>query len=181
METFKCPVCGKPGIPDYTHEEVICPNCNSNLGIYRTLHSIAEDNDVSTGAASKLKKLSIALSIALLAGLLCGVSAFLLFQENSRKNLMEVQNKVSELRDSISTLSLQIPSSPTKSEEQHYIEYTILSNDSPWKIVYKFYGTRNDWERISKEIANNNDLWDEKSNTWKPIHPGQVIKIHNIK
>jgi len=181
---YKCPVCDKAGIPDYLNENVVCPNCNSNLGVYRTLHKIAEGNDNSNVKVHQYKMLSIVLPI--LAVLLIGIFAF--FYTNSKLNeydqrLTDANNVVMELRDSINTLSSQIEKTKTAglSSSSNYIEYAVLSNDSPWRIVRKFYGIRRDWESISQKIAEQNDLWNGNTGTWKQIHPGQIIKIHNTK
>lgn len=180
----KCPVCGRTGIPDYLNENVVCPNCNSDLGVYRTLHALAEGNNGSNAPARRYKVLSIVLSI--LTVLLIGALVFFNSGKNTKKleqNLADANAVVVELRDSISSLKSQIESSkaidlPSASQ---YIEYTVMPNDSPWKIVRKFYGNRQDWENISKKIAEANGIWDENAATWKQIHPGQVIKIQNIK
>ena len=182
METSKCPVCGKTGIPDYLNEDVVCPNCNSDLGVYRTLHALTEGNNGSSGQGRRYKLFSIVLSI--LAVLLIGTLI------NNGRNAKDLDQKladanavVEELKDSISNLRSQIESPkvidlPSASQ---YIEYTVMPNDSPWRIVRKFYGNRQDWDIISRKIAEANGIWDENSETWKQIHPGQVIRIHNVK
>lgn len=185
METTKCPVCGRTGIPDYLiNENVVCPNCNSELGVYRTLHALAEGNSGSSSQTRKYKMLSIVLSI--LAVLLIG--ALMLFNRGKSTNeleqkLADANTVVTELRDSISNLKSQIESSKTTDlpSASQYIEYTVMPNDSPWRIVRKFYGNHQDWENISRKIAEANGIWDENAATWKQIHPGQVIRIHNIK
>jgi nucleoid-associated protein YgaU len=83
------------------------------------------------------------------------------------------------LRDSLNTLSTEKPvkeiTSPT------YYEYVILPNDSPWGIVHKFYGNRVNWQETARRIAEDNGIWDESAGAWKPIHPGDVLKLYNIK
>ncbi len=180
----KCPVCGKSGISDYLNENVVCPNCNSDLGVYKTLHALAEGSNGSSGSARRYKMLSIVLSI--LTVLLIVALVFLNNGNGAKeldKNLTDANAVIVELRDSISNLKSQFDSSkpadlPSASQ---YIEYTVIPNDSPWSIIRKFYGNRQDWENISRMIAEANDIWDENTATWKPIHPGQVIRIYNIK
>ena len=186
METSKCPVCGRTGIPDYLiNENVVCPNCNSDLGVYRTLHALAEGNNGSSGQVRRYKTLSIVLSI--LTVLLICVLVFFIGGRNKNEKLDQELAKantvVAELRDSISNLNSQIQSLKATDlpSASQYIEYTVMTNDSPWRIVRKFYGNRHDWEIISREIAEANGIWDENAATWKQIHPGQVIRIHNIK
>lgn len=40
MENHKCPVCRKPDIPNYHEEDVVCPQCKSDLSIYRVIDQI---------------------------------------------------------------------------------------------------------------------------------------------
>ena len=40
MAEIKCPVCGKVGIPDYHVQDTICPQCGSDLSIYKLAHDI---------------------------------------------------------------------------------------------------------------------------------------------
>ena len=184
MSTMKCPVCGKFGIPDYLNEDVICPNCNSDLGVYKTLHAIADGNGNSSDKVRRFKIFSIVLPI--LAVLLIGTLAFVYNDKETKKynqKLEEADTIVKELRDSISRISTQIEylKATALQSDSHYIEYTIMHNDSPWSIVRKFYGNRKDWDNISRKIAEANNMWDDHTATWKPIHPGEVIKIYNIK
>ena len=181
MSDFKCPVCGHPGIPDYYNEDVVCPNCNSNLGIYKSLNTIAKGNHESGGQTQKYKNLAMVLSA--LTVLLLGVLAFVYINKDTNPQVVETSDaKVKELRDSISTLYALIESQNTEmsNSKSQFIEYTVISNDSPWGIVRKFYGNRVDWETISRQIAEANGIWDENTKSWKQIHPGQKIKIYSI-
>ena len=127
METTKCPVCGRTGIPDYLNENVVCPNCNSELGVYRTLHALAEGNSGSSSQTRKYKMLLIVLSI--LAVLLIGALLFFNSGNSTKeldKKLAEANAVVAELRDSVSNLKSQIESSKTADlpSASQYIEYT---------------------------------------------------------
>lgn len=184
METTKCPVCGRTGIPDYLNENVVCPNCNSDLGVYRTLHTLAEGNSGSNSQTRKYKMLSIVLSI--LAVLLIGTLVFFNGGRNTNEltqKLAEANTVVAELRDSVTSLKSQIESSKAADSPSvsQYIEYSVIPNDSPWRIIRKFYGNRQDWETISRKIAEANGIWDENTETWKQIYPGQTIKLYNFK
>ena len=109
MNTTQCPICGRPGIPDYHNENVVCPNCNSDLGVYRTLHALAEGNEGSNDLIRRYKLLAIVLPF--LAVLLVGVLAFF-NSGNSTKNLelklADSNAVVIQLRDSINTLKSQL-------------------------------------------------------------------------
>ena len=185
MATFKCPICGKSGISDYFHENVVCPNCNSDLKVYHSLHSVAENSMNSGDSVSKFKKLSWVLSIIVLAVLIMGTFAFISYNNKMTEyagQLETANSQVKMLNDSIKTLSsLMEAKYSDATNTNQYIEYTIVSNDSPWKIVRKFYGKRDDWEEISRKVAESNNIWNKETNEWMRICPGQVIKIYNIK
>lgn len=38
-----CPVCGKVGIPNYHTRDVVCPQCNSDLSVFRQIDQLTED------------------------------------------------------------------------------------------------------------------------------------------
>lgn len=38
-----CPVCGKAGIPNYHNHDVVCPQCNSDLSVFRQIDQLSED------------------------------------------------------------------------------------------------------------------------------------------
>ena len=183
--TRKCPVCGNPGISDYLNEDIVCPNCNSDLKVYHSLHSVAENSKYSGDSVSKFKKLSWVLSILLLAVLIMGTYAFISYNSKVTEyasQLEKANNQVKMLNDSIKSLSsLMETKYSDATNNNHYVEYTIVSNDSPWKIVRKFYGKRDDWEEISRKIAESNNIWNKETNEWMRICPGQVIKINNFK
>ena len=175
MNTSICPICGKAGIPDFLNEDVVCPNCNSDLSIYRTLHRVA-----SGGRSSTKNRLAIILPI--LAVLLVGIVCFVFFNKEKndiRQQLNEANITIAQLREKeglpTETQAHQI------AKEQLYIEYSVQRNDSPWRIVHKFYGDRSDWQNISREIAERNGIWNAQKETWADIHPGQVIRIYNIQ
>lgn len=38
-----CPVCGKAGIPNYHNHDVVCPQCNSDLSVFRQIDQLSEN------------------------------------------------------------------------------------------------------------------------------------------
>lgn len=179
MGTFKCPVCGH-SISDYLSQDVKCPNCNSDLSIYRRLNIIAKEDAVFGQKNRTYKILAIALPV--LVALLIGCAAYV-FLKNKTKELNQQleasNNTVVALRDSLCTLST---TNPVNEEDfPAYFEYVVLPNDSPWGIVHKFYGNRVNWQEASKKIAEDNGIWDDSAKAWNPIHPGDVLKLYNIE
>ena len=177
MSTMKCPVCGNPGIPNYLQEDVICPHCGSDLKIYKTLSEIGE-GESSTGKSAKKYKL-LAILLPVLAILVVGIPLFLSLNKTRQEAVGQLKDKemvIMQLKDSVNRLSAKVESMTV--QESAADEYVIVRNDCPWKIVYKFYGVRGDWKKLSRRIAEDNGIWDESRGEWKPIHPGQVMKIN---
>ena len=171
---MKCPICENPGIPNYLHEDIVCPHCCSDLKIYKTLTKISECESNYTKSVKRYRILAILLPI--FAAIAVGIPLYLNLSKVRQDTL--AQNKVIELtikqlRDSTNILSAKV-----KDQESRAIEYIIVRNDCPWKIVHKFFGLRVDWKVLSKRIAEENEIWDVARGEWKQIHPGQVLKIN---
>ena len=90
IETKKCPVCGKTGIPDFLNEDVKCPCCGSDLSIYRVIEQIPEE-----GHKTNIWKPISAVAIIAAAGL--GVMLFT--QKPSVPS--SVTEELSQLKDSV--------------------------------------------------------------------------------
>ena len=166
-------------MPDYLTQDVKCPNCNSDLSIYRKLNSLAKGDATFGYKNYTLKMLAIALPV--LVAFLIGCTAFVI-QKNKIKDLNQQlaasNNNVLALRDSLRTIST---TNPVKENVPTYFEYVVMPNDSPWGIVHKFYGNRVNWLDASKKIAEDNGIWNESAKDWNLIHPGDVLKLYNIK
>ena len=183
MNSSTCPVCGNKGIPAYHNEDVVCPCCGSDLSVYRTLSEIQESSIGSSKTARKYKILALVLPVILLLGLSFSLYHSVCQQSQMHASILVAETAVAQLKDSVATLngvieSMQSPAQ-TPSAESGFTSYQIVRNDSPWRIVYKFYGIRGDWKELAQKIAVDNNIWDEAESEWKPIYPGQVIKIYN--
>lgn len=160
MESTKCPVCGKPGIPDYHNDDVICPQCKSDLSIYRVIDKIPEEK---TGF-NIWKPIS---AVALVATAVCG---FFLFQNtNNGKQSSDGEKKeviIAQLQDSIATLKTDLQEIKAAPAPYNYI---VRKGDSYWSISKKMYGTGTRYEEIA-----------EKNNrtTKTPLEIGDTIKIY---
>ena len=119
MDNIKCPVCGKPGIPDYHNEDVVCPQCKSDLSIYRVIDNIPE----AKSGRNIWKPVSV---VAFLAAAAMGV--LLLTQKPKSQIDMAM---VSQLKDSISVLNKQIDSFEGNSiKESNGFPYVVRRGDS---------------------------------------------------
>lgn len=45
-----CPVCGKEGIPNYHGEDVVCPQCNTDLSVFRQIDQLSPEESRELGA-----------------------------------------------------------------------------------------------------------------------------------
>ena len=142
MEIYKCPVCGKPGIPDYHNEDVVCPQCKSDLSIYRVIDNIPE----AKSGRNIWKPIS---AVAFLAAAAMGM--FLLAQKPKSQIDMAM---VSQLKDSISVLNKQIDSYEGNFiKESIGFPYVVRRGDSYCLISRRFYGV----DSRAVEIAKNNN------------------------
>lgn len=142
-----CPVCNKSGLPDYTKDSVVCPQCNSDLKPFLLLHSI------SKSSKSKFSNYAI-IGISLLSILLLG----LYLKTNSAKDVLIAQKMA--LTDSIYKIDNVIVNNPKKknqkpqiSEEKKVIaiNYTVKKGDYPYKIAKFFYGDGSLYKRIERD------------------------------
>lgn len=183
MINNQCPVCGNQGIPTYHNENVICPRCGSDLSVYKTLLDAEKLNKNTEKTKASYKWLAILIPIILLGVLSIPLSLLYSKQQTYKQAVSGAKNEIIQLRDTIAILSHQIQLKDAelnaKLDAPDYVEYTIMYNDSPWKIVKNFYGIRGDWKELAKKIAIDNQIWDDMNQGWKQIHPGQVIKVYN--
>ena len=98
-DSTKCPVCGRNDIPDYTKGVVRCPDCGSDLKVFRLLNEIEAGSGVTS---AKWKPLAI-LGFALAA-----LFALLYFTKNPEASAAEAKERVSLLEDSIAALHERI-------------------------------------------------------------------------
>lgn len=145
--SLNCPVCNKAGLPDYTKEDVICPQCNSDLKAIRLLNTIANE-DKSKNPIKFIYILSAIVAIAL-------VFTVLFFNSNNK-----VQNLVSKNRKLTETVLIQtafneeLKSTPTPKVDnsKHVIvNYTVKRADNLYKISRFFYGDGNKYHQIVKD------------------------------
>ena len=105
VDSTKCPVCGHKDLPDYHRGEVRCPECGSDLRLFRLLDSIEHD--------SKAKS-SVWKPVALLSLLAAVVFALLYFTKGGAPTA-DAQ-RIAQLEDSIASLQERISGHPMSSE-----------------------------------------------------------------
>jgi len=154
-----CPICDKAGLPDYTKNNVVCPQCNSDLKAFMLLNSISKPNK------SKIWTYLI-IGISLLSVAFLGM----FLKSNSDKKELIAKNVI--LNDSISKMQIADVTKeevqPIAEKQEATIKYVVKKGDYPYKIAQIFY---NDGSKY-KQIEADNNL--EKPYTLKV---GQILTI----
>lgn len=152
-DEIKCPVCGKVGIPDYHAEDTVCPQCGSDLSIFRVIDQIPQ-----TG----VKKRNVWMPIAAVAVLTTAViGGILLFQEPKISTTEDQSNRIACLQDSISVLKSRLEESTATAPETQSsprlegFKYVVRKGDSFWSISKRFYHTGTRYEEVA--VANGLD------------------------
>lgn len=142
-----CPICNKAGLPDYTKNIVICPQCNSDLKAFMLLNSISKPNKSKIGTY-------LIIGVSLLSIVFLG----LFLKSNSDKKELIAENVV--LNDSISKIQIADVAKETKEEVQPIaekqdatIKYVVKKGDYPYKIAQFFY---NDGSKYTQIETDNN-------------------------
>lgn len=143
-DNIKCPVCGKVGIPDYHKEDVICPQCSSDLSIYRVI-----DNIPNKGSKKIIWKLAaaIAAAVAILLAVFLG---------KTRLDYSTASTQTNILKDSVSLLKEQLKTAAIIKESDGTapgFTYIVRRGDSFCRISKRLYGT----EQNAADIAKNNN------------------------
>lgn len=143
-DEIKCPVCGKVGIPDYNAEDTVCPQCGSDLSIFRVIDQIPQ----KTGG-----KINVWMPIAAVAIVATAVLGGILIKRPSVEttNNDKLVAQVTLLQDSINKLNSQIssPVVPTETPTPSGFKYVVKKGDSFWSISHRFYHTGTRYEEVA--------------------------------
>ncbi len=146
-----CPVCGKAGIPDYHESDIVCPQCGSDLSIYRVIDQITTESQKNIW-----KPISVA---AILAATVMGAFLFVNKPDTASDSNLKADHK--QLQDSISVLNIKIETlaSQEKTAPSGY-NYIVRKGDSFWTISQKVYGSGNRYNEIveSNNMTSNDAL-----------------------
>ncbi|HAD34994.1 MAG TPA: hypothetical protein DCF44_10975 [Chitinophagaceae bacterium] len=144
-----CPICNKAGLPDYKKNNVVCPQCNSDLKAFMLLNSISQPQKSKIGTY-------VIIGVSLLSIAFLGM----FLQSNSDKKELIAKNFV--LNDSISKIqNVNVKEETQKENEQKpivenievSIKYKVKKVDYPYKIAEFFY---NDGSKYKQIEADNN-------------------------
>ena len=146
-ESNVCPICGKKGIPNYHKEDVVCPQCGSDLSIYRVVDKIPDKKGHVVWVASTIAAFIAAVVLAVI--LVCGKSG----------NGSSVDNNYIALQDSIKTLNSELSGLKTQeSPSASGFSYIVRKGDSFWRISQRMFGTGTKASAIAE--VNNMSLHD---------------------
>ena len=144
---YKCPVCGKGGLPDFRQDDIICPACETDLKAYRLLNEISKKQ--KNGKMNKVL-------LAILAVFLLSFSLFFFSQKQSqgkieakhKEEMESLKNKIVLLEEE----SLSSYNSKKNENKPSHFTYTVRKGDSFYLISQKMYGS----QKYAKEIAEAN-------------------------
>ena len=142
-DEIKCPVCGKVGIPDYHAEDTVCPQCGSDLSIFRVIDQIPQ-----SGVKKRNVWMPPSTAVAILTTAVLG--GILLFQEPKVSTVEDQSNRIACLQDSINVLKSRleestVPTPETQSQPEGF-KYVVRKGDSFWSISKRFYHTGTRYE-----------------------------------
>jgi hypothetical protein len=158
MDNIKCPVCGKAGIPDYHNSDVVCPQCGTDLSIYRVI------DQIPTEAKNTIWKPISA--VAIIAAAVLGT--ILLIPKNLPKVDIKTIPEYVQLQDSIGRLNSKISELANRPVQKNFYLYIVKKGDCFWTISKRVYGTATRY----KEIADYNGMTINA-----PLHTGDTLKI----
>lgn len=131
MDKIKCPVCGKVGIPNYHNSDVVCPQCGSDLSIYRVIDQIPTENKNNI-----CKPIS---AVAIVAAAVLGV--MLLIPNEPPEVDIKTTSEYVQLLDSIGKLNSKISALSDRPSPAASNLYVVRKGDSFWAISKRLYGT----------------------------------------
>lgn len=141
-DEIKCPVCGKVGIPDYHNEDTVCPQCGSDLSIFRVIDQIPQPVE---------KKKNVWVPIAVAAILVAAVCGGILLFRPAKVVQIETQNEqIAMLQDSIGRLNAKLEvAAQVPTTQSNEFKYVVRKGDSFWSISKRFYHTGTRYEEVA--------------------------------
>lgn len=138
-----CPVCGKVGVPDYHAEDTVCPQCGSDLSIFRVIDQIPQPPNKKRNVWMPISAVAI-LTTAVLGGIL-------LFQDPTVSTTEDQSNRIACLQDSINVLKSRLEESTViaAGSKQEGFKYVVRKGDSFWSISKRFYHTGTRYEEVA--------------------------------
>jgi len=182
MKTYlTCPVCDRPKI-----EGNICPNCETDLSLIRTLTELPELPSVATKSTAIAPWVPIGVAILiLLLGITLGAAGNSVYmQQGVQQNQPAVATISPALETGVSpefpTLNpTQTPVVPSKKSDGESLlcggfYYKVNRGDSLSRLAEKFYGDGNLWPQI---MAANSPLTGREN----ALAIGEILLVPNLE
>ena len=171
-----CPMCSLVEL-----EEDICPNCETNLFLYRTLLELPAENIVKKHSNKKLLRL-LPIKMAILCVLMgIGLTTFVnSLVAGQKKPIIQSSIIASEQISNQISISPPVPSEKVKEIEKSSqnscggLYYTVQRGNSLSLIASRFYGDGNSWPHIittNPQLKGREDL----------LKIGEVLLIPNLE
>ena len=146
--THTCPICGKP-IPDYHSQDIICPACNTDLSIYRTIDGIPEKTLWNWKGWSPIAIVALVVTIAI-------TTALCIYTSSHKTQVLQLEAKNIALDDENTRLVADFTSLLTTEKElekqlQQGFPYIIRKGDCLWLISKRLYGTGEQVQQIAED------------------------------
>ena len=141
-DSTKCPVCGKVGIPNYHDADVVCPQCGSDLSIYRVIDQIPAGHKKNVW-----KPISVAaiIAVAVLVFFLVKPKQEEVVDVRTSPEYAQLQDSIGVLNEKIATLAVQ----PATVVSEGF-PYVVRKGDSYWTISRKVYGTGTRYQEVAE-------------------------------
>ena len=144
--SHNCPICNKAGLPDYTKNNVVCPQCNSNLKAFSLLNSISKPQKSKMG-------IYLILGVSLISIVLFGL---FLKSNSDRKELFAttviLNDSIAKLQSvKIETEKEDPKTQPIAEKPDITLKYIVKEGDHPYKIALFFYNDGNKYKKIETE------------------------------
>lgn len=171
-QSYKCPICGKDGIPNFRKEDVVCPCCSSDLSIYNRLREVTEIQPSSHPGKLRNKWLWSVLVCVLIVALMvfaCITNYKITLKEESLKlkevEIITLKREITLLRDRIISKP-ELKDGTIGKETSGYRIYIIQPGEGLRTISRKQLGK----ESRFNEIETLNQL-----ESGAIIHPGDTL------
>lgn len=146
--SYNCPICNKAGLPDYTENNVVCPQCNSDLKAFMLLNSISQPQKSKIGTY-------VIIGVSVLSIVFLGL---FLKSNSDRKELITANHSLNDSIVQMQSVNLvskeENEPKPTVVKKEATIKYVVKKGDYPYKIAQFFF---NDGSKY-KQIETDNDL-----------------------
>jgi len=150
---MNCPICQKPGLPDYKAKPTICPQCNSDLKGFTLIYQ-AKTIRKKNRKHFRLFYLTTSLVFLLIVFGLIFIPLRSKFQSNS---IVQIHDSLTQVKEQLSQKAEELEQVKVLLQERAgtLVKYIVKPGDNLSRIAFFFYGN---WEMYKKIEKDNNLL-----------------------